>query len=184
MGSVYFGCVPVNVVVVLASGCLAVGGELQYRWQDEIACGCGDAGYSHFIGRVDTILMGRATYDVAAAFPSWPYPDKNVVVLSSTMDPGTDERVRVAPSLIGACALLTEIGATGVYIDGARTIQSCLAADLIDELTISQVPVLIGTCVPLFGSLSADIPLEHIRTSLLGGGMVQTTYRVDRTSGE
>jgi hypothetical protein len=40
------------------------------------------------------------------------------------------------------------------------------------------VPVLIGEGASLFGPLPADVDLEHVRTEVLGGGMVQTTYRV------
>ena len=45
-------------------------------------------------------------------------------------------------------------------------------------MTLSRVPVLIGEGVPLFGSLTADVALEHVRTDVLDGGMVQTKYRV------
>jgi len=41
-------------------------------------------------------------------------------------------------------------------------------------MTWSQVPVLIGQGATLFGPLPADISLGHVRTDVLGGGMVQT----------
>lgn len=148
------------------------------EWLTERGAFAGDAGYSEFMERVDAILVGRVTYEIASSFGSWPYADMNVVVLSGTMSPDSDERVRVAPDLVAASDVLDEIGATGVYVDGARTIQSCLGAGLINELTISQVAVLIGDGISLFGPLPADIALEHIQTTVLGGGMVQSRYRV------
>lgn len=138
----------------------------------------GDAGYTAFMERVDVVLMGRATYEVARGFEPWPYAETPVVVLSTTLDDGQDERVRVVSSLEQAADLFARMQARGVYVDGATTIQSCLAAGLVDELTISQVPVLIGAGIPLFRTVPYDVDLALERSVVLGGGMVQTTFRV------
>ena len=57
---------------------------------------------------------------------------------------------------------------------------SFLRAGLIADLTLSRVPVLIGTGHTPFGDFAADIGLEHVRTRTFPGGMVQSTYRVRR----
>ena len=173
-GRVFIGT-SVDGQVARADGTLA--------WLTELGEAAGDAGYSEFISHIDAMLMGRATYDVISAFPEWPYGDLPVIVLSTTMQADSDDRVRVAASLDEATALLAELGATGVYLDGARTIQACLNAGYVDELTISQVPVLIGAGIRLFGDLDADIRLEHLATTVLEGGMVQTKYRVMHSQG-
>ena len=95
------------------------------------------------------------------------------------MTPESDPRVHVVPTLGSACDFLDELGANGVYVDGAETIQGCLFEGLIDELTISRVPVLIGDGISLFGPLAADVSLEHEYTTVLAGRMVQTRYRVE-----
>lgn len=141
-----------------------------------------DAGYTEFSARIDSMLMGRGTYDVVRDFDVWAYEGKTVLVLSTTLQADADPRIRVVRDLAQALAVLDEIGARGVYIDGGRTISACLAAGLVDELTISQVPVLIGEGIRLFGSLPADVPLTHVSTTVLGGGMVQTTYRVEHAA--
>ena len=138
----------------------------------------GDAGYAAFMERVDVIVMGRSTYEVATGFEPWPYTGTPVVVLSTTLLDGDDDRIRVVRSLEEAAELLDDMGVTGVYVDGAATIRSFLAAGWVDELTISQVPVLVGAGIPLFGPLRQDIDLVLERSTVLGGGMVQTTYRV------
>ncbi|MFC7725456.1 dihydrofolate reductase family protein [Nocardioides sp. GCM10028917] len=138
----------------------------------------GDAGYAEFMERVDVILMGRATYEVARGFEPWPYEATPVVVLSTTLQDDQDDRVRIERGLDEATEVFNGMGARGVYIDGASTIQSCLEAGLVDELTISQVPVLIGAGIPLFRTVPQDIDLTLGRSVVLDGGMVQTTYRV------
>jgi dihydrofolate reductase len=138
----------------------------------------GDAGYAAFNARVDTMLIGRGTYEVIHTFGEWPYAGKRVLVLSSTLPPDADPRIVVVRSLDEAVEHLNASGAQGVYVDGGRTIQACLAAGLVDELTISRVPVLIGDGISLFGSLPADVDLTHESTEVLAGGMVQTRYQV------
>jgi dihydrofolate reductase len=69
-----------------------------------------------------------------------------------------------------------------LYVDGGKTIQGFLRAGLIDELTITRVPILIGTGVPLFGSLDHDVRLTHIATRQFENGFVQSKYRVAETA--
>jgi dihydrofolate reductase len=65
-----------------------------------------------------------------------------------------------------------------VYVDGGVTIQRFLRAGLIQRLIITRVPVLIGSGIPLFGSLPRDISLRHIATRQYRGGLVQSEYEV------
>ena len=103
-------------------------------------------------------------------------------VLSTTLARDADPRVSVHSSFDDALAALAAAGHRRVYVDGGRTVRTFLAAGLVTELTPSRVPVLIGEGVSLFGPLSQDVDLEHVRTEVLGGGMVQTMYRVSGLS--
>ncbi len=138
----------------------------------------GDVGFDTFLRGVDALVMGRGTYDVIRDYDPWPYLDRPVHVLSRTLTPGDDPRMQVHRDLGQAVEALAAAGARRVYVDGGQTVRAFLAAGLVTEMTLSHVPVLIGQGAPLFGPLPADVPLEHVRTELLDGGMVQTTYRV------
>lgn len=140
----------------------------------------GDFGFADFVSGIDALVMGRSTYEFMAPFDDWPYQGRPVHVLSTTLDPDADPRITVHRSLEEAVAAGTEAGYRRVYVDGGRTVHAFLRAGLITELTLSRVPVLIGTGHTPFGELTADIPLEHVRTQTHPGGMVQTTYRVRR----
>ena len=142
----------------------------------------GDFGFSEFVGGIDALVMGRSTYDFIAPFAEWPYKGKPVHVLSTTLEPGVDQRITVHRSLDEAVAALSAAGYRSVYVDGGRTVHDVLAAGLVGELTLSRVPVLIGAGHTPFGELPADVPLEHERTHVFPGGMVQTTYRVRRNA--
>jgi dihydrofolate reductase len=138
----------------------------------------GDFGFGEFVSGVDALVMGRSTYEFIAPFDEWPYQGRPVHVLSTTLAVGADPRITVHASLPDAVAALDAAGCRRVYVDGGRTVHAFLAAGLVGDLTLSRVPVLIGTGRTPFGELPADIALDHVRTRTFPGGMVQSTYRV------
>ncbi|RBY91436.1 dihydrofolate reductase family protein [Blastococcus sp. TF02A-30] len=140
--------------------------------------GGGDFGFAEFVSGVDALVMGRSTYDVIAPMAEWPYQGKPVHVLSTTLPEGADTRITVHRSFEEAVAALSAAGYRKVYVDGGRTAHSFLAAGLVSELTLTRVPVLIGTGLTPFGPLAGDIRLAHRRTESFAGGAVQSTYDV------
>ena len=139
--------------------------------------------YTEFMATVDTLLIGRNTWEVVAAFPEWPYEKKRVVVLSSSpidfsTARGAVEQLAGRPAEI--VAKLAASGAKHIYLDGGITIQRFLRDGLVDRLTISQVPVLIGRGIPLFGSLPHDVKLKHVATKSYPTGLVKSEYEVLR----
>jgi dihydrofolate reductase len=139
-------------------------------------------GYEEFFASVDAVVMGRNTFDVVAAFPAWPYAGKRVVVLSSRpvdLSPargGKLEQMSGEPAEI--VAKLAASGAHHLYVDGGVTVQRFLNAGLVDRITVTQVPVLIGTGIPLFGAVPRDIALRHVKTQTYRGGLVKSEYEV------
>ena len=139
-------------------------------------------GYTEFIASIDTILIGRKTFEIVQAFPEWPYSTKRVVVLStrtldfSTIRGGKVEQMSGSPAEI--VSKLAASGAEHIYVDGGITIQQFLRAGLIQRLTITRVPVLIGQGIPLFGALPHDIRLQHVATQHYPSGLVKTEYEV------
>jgi len=145
-------------------------------------------GYDEFIATVDTIVIGRKTFETVLAFETWPYGDKRVVVLSgepidlsgAMARGGKVEQMGGPPAEI--VSQLAAQGSRHLYIDGGITIQRFLRAGLIDRLVITRVPVLIGAGIPLFGSLPTDIRLRHVATRSYPSGLVQSEYEVEAAS--
>ncbi|MCU7916286.1 MAG: dihydrofolate reductase family protein [Candidatus Thiodiazotropha sp. (ex Gloverina cf. vestifex)] len=141
-----------------------------------------DCGYHAFMDSVDTLIMGRKTYEKVLSFGQWPYEEKPVVVLSShsiVFPPGLPNTLsHSSESTRDLLERLSKAGVTHVYIDGGNTIQRFLSVGLIDEITITVIPVILGDGIPLFGPLEKDIHLSHIRTHVFDFGFVQTTYSV------
>jgi dihydrofolate reductase len=139
-------------------------------------------GYEEFMASVDTIVIGRKTFETVLAYPAWPYGDKRVVVLSSRRIDLTAVRGGFVEQMAGAPAeIVSKLAARGarhLYVDGGITIQGFLRAGLIRRLIITRVPVLIGEGIPLFGALPHDVRLEHVATQHYPSGLVKTEYRI------
>jgi dihydrofolate reductase len=138
----------------------------------------GETGYDEFLASVDTVVLGRNTYELALTFDRWPYESKQVEVLSTTLDPEADDRILVHRTLNALVETLNDRGAHRIYADGAATIQTFLRAGLLNELTITTAPVLLGAGIPLFGDLPAEIPLTHNATRTLKAGFTQSDYSI------
>ncbi|REL24027.1 dihydrofolate reductase [Rhodohalobacter sp. SW132] len=142
-----------------------------------------DFGYETFMSTVDALVMGRNTYEKVLSFGGeWSYGEKPVFVLTTKGIEIPDRISKTVSSLSGSpqeiARKLKEFGHSHLYLDGGLTIQKFLVAGLVDELTITKIPILIGSGIPLFGPLSEDIRLKHLETSSWNNGFVQSTYKV------
>jgi dihydrofolate reductase len=152
---------------------------------DFLPVGGGEShGYEEFIATVDALVIGRSTFETVLQFPSWPYGEKRVVVLSnrpldlSAAPAATAMVEHMSGEPAAIVAELASRGMNHLYVDGGITIQQFLRAGLVDRLVITRVPVLIGQGIPLFGALPHDIPLRHLATHHYPSGLVKTEYEV------
>lgn len=150
---------------------------------DWLPQGGGEAhGYDEFMATVDAIVIGRKTFETVLAFDAWPYGNKPVVVLSTTLKEPEVPRGAVCEVMAGTppeiVARLARRGWKHLYVDGGVTVTGFLEAGLIQRLIITRIPVLLGSGIPLFGHLSHDVRLAHTATRSYASGMVQSEYLV------
>lgn len=144
----------------------------------------GPYGFKEFMDSVDALVMGRNTFEVVLTLGEWHYGDKKVFVLTSNKnsvdipDRLTDKVELMSGSPQEIVDQLAEKNLNHLYVDGGKTIQKFLQAGLIQEMTLTRVPILIGEGIPLFGPLEKDIKLEHISTVPFENGFVQSKYRL------
>jgi dihydrofolate reductase len=139
-----------------------------------------DYGYERFHDSVDTMIVGRNTYDVVLGFDAWPYAGKRCVVLThrSLAPRHGEEFFGGSPGEL--VARLEREGAKRAYVDGGGVIQQFLAADLVDDITLSIIPILLGDGVPLFGPIGRDVRLRHAASRSFESGLVQIEYAVEK----
>jgi dihydrofolate reductase len=133
-----------------------------------------DYGFAEFFRTIDTLIVGRKTYDTVLGFAPWPWADKAVAVVSHRPEkPRHNERfVSGTPAEI--LAQLPD--SRCAYVDGGAVIQQFLAAGLVDELTVSTIPTVLGSGVPLFGQ-SPTRRFALVRSTAFPSGLVQSTWR-------
>ncbi|TFG72423.1 MAG: dihydrofolate reductase [Anaerolineales bacterium] len=142
----------------------------------------GDFGYSAFIAGIDTLVMGRNTFEKVLSFGEWPYGTLPVVVLSTrhiSLPHHLTDRVRVLDCVPESLvAKLQSEGIQHIYVDGGQTIQRFVKASLINDITLTFIPILLGKGIPLFGSLEIEVPLLLKNSQAFSNGFVQSTYEV------
>ena len=137
-----------------------------------------DYGFAAFMAGVDAVLIGRRTFDVVLTFKAWPYT-KPVFVLSRTLST-LQAHVEGRVTLLGGApadvtARLRAQGFSRLYVDGGNVIQGFLREDLIDEMTITRVPIVLGAGIPLFGE-GVEIPFRHAETVVFDNLLVRSKY--------
>jgi dihydrofolate reductase len=134
-----------------------------------------DYGYAAFAASVDALVIGRATYEIARGFDAWPYAGKRVVVLTHRGGEPRHGEELVAESAAAVAARLARDGCRRAYVDGGAVIRQFVSAGLIDDLTISVIPRLLGAGLPLWGD-TRDTRLRLTACESWPTGVVQVRY--------
>lgn len=144
-------------------------------WDDEIA-----AISREFWKTIDTVLMGRKTYEVAAASGSGAYPGVKNYVFSRTLKQPRSKKVEVISqdAVEFVRKLKSEPGKGICIIGGGDLARSLLQARLIDQIGVNIQPVLLGSGTPLFYEMQQQLDLELLESQVLRNGGVYLLYRV------
>lgn len=137
-----------------------------------------DYGYGEFIESVDTVIMGRKTYEKVLSFGiGFPHRDKKCYVLSRT-EREPDGNIRFYSG--DAAELIRGIRCQegrDIFIDGgAEVVREFAAADLIDEYVISIIPLLLGGGIRLFKETGRETKLRLAGSRSYESGLVQLKY--------
>ena len=138
-----------------------------------------DYGYSDFIKSVDTVILGRKTYDwVLAHAPEFPHADTETYVITHTPGESIGKVQFHTGNIKSLINRLKEKQGKNIFIDGGAEIVNLLLKDnLIDEFQISIIPVLLGEGVRLFTKGSPEQTLKLVETKTFPKGLVQLHYR-------
>lgn len=156
------------------------GDDDDLSWLPQPSDATGDAGFGAFLEQVGALLMGRRTYDVVRGFDGpWPYGERPIVVATTRPLPPGPPGVCARAASIAELVTEAKERAAGrdVYLDGGALLRQALDAKLLDELTVTVVPAVLGRGIPAFAGALARHPLELLRSQALHSGMMQLTYR-------
>ncbi len=125
---------------------------------------------------VDTIVIGRRTYETVIAYEKWPYVGKRVIVMTHRPATAHNAEEFYSGSAVELANRLTD--ASRVYVDGGNVLNQFLAAGLIGDITISVIPIVLGDGIRLFSGGEGEHRLELDSSRSWPSGMVQMRYRV------
>ncbi|EEF81320.1 dihydrofolate reductase family protein [Methylophaga thiooxydans] len=149
--------------------------------------GSEDMGFRDFMDSVDCMIMGRKSMEMISSMnltpEQWPYGNIRIIVLSNTIKEAPENlsgKIELYSGDIQDLILALENGGhKHAYIDGGSTITSFLNSKLIDEMTITKAPVLLGDGIPLFGNLSQRVKLENSEAVVFPNDFIQEKYSVN-----
>ena len=156
----------------------APGGDLGWLTKYDKA-DFGPYGYQTFIKEIQTVVMGRATYDwlVAAGVP-WPHAEQRVVIVTSR--PIENPAGPLTTWTDGITALTTYLrGLTDgdVWLVGGGKLQQAMIAEGgLDRLELFIVPEMLGEGVPLFPPNGYRRSLRLTSADRLGEGVIRLDY--------
>lgn len=141
-----------------------------------------DYGYEEFISTIDTIILGRKTYDWVLKEIGPSYYDngkRSVYVITRTERPRVGNTTFFTGDLTKLIQQLkAESSSQNIYCDGgAEIINELLKNDLIDEFIISLVPVFVGDGIRLFKEGRPEQQLELVNAKTYDTGLVQVHYK-------
>ncbi|MDF2380547.1 dihydrofolate reductase [Nostoc ellipsosporum NOK] len=143
-----------------------------------------DYGYAGFTDTIDTLIVGRKTYDyVLREIGSSHYDNgqRDVYVITRTQRQNEGRTIFYTGSLPELVNRLKSENGKNIYCDGgAAVINELLRHELIDEFIVSVIPVLLGNGTRLFKDGAPEQLLEHIGTKTFDTGLVQLYYRKKR----
>ena len=127
-----------------------------------------DFGMKAFMATVDTVLMGRRTWNITREFEEQPFADMDLRVLSRS----THDAVELTHEL------KAQEGGVIWLIGGGLLNASLLSANLVDEVVVTTIPVTLEGGIPLYGPLGTALsdPWAPVETVHFDDGIVQTRW--------
>ena len=129
---------------------------------------------------IDTVVMGRKTYEVAAKSGTGAYPGVKNYVFSRTIQKSSNPQIEiVSDDATDFVRRLKQEEGKGICVIGGGVLaRSLFEVDLIDEIGFNVHPVLLGSGIPLFHEMSRQINLKLLECKPLSNGCVVLRYRV------
>jgi len=146
-----------------------------------------DMGMNEYMSTIDCMIMGRKCMDTISSMnltpQQWPYGSAKIIVLSTTVkEAPANMKGKVKMYSGDLQALVFELENDGfkhAYIDGGTTIQQFINLKLINEITITIAPILLGEGKSLFGKTFKDIKLEEAKAIAFSNDFIQVKYKVN-----
>jgi len=142
----------------------------------------GDYGYSELLAEIDSLIMGRKTYDDLIRFDmGWPYTDyRTYVVTTNALTTINSPNTQLIHGDINKAVekIRSDSGKNIWLVGGSELVTYFLNHRLIDKITLSTIPVLLGSGVPLFTKIQGEFYLQLMESKSYETGVINATYSI------
>ena len=131
-----------------------------------------------FFDTVDTVLLGRRTWDLMVRMgdPSFRGMKNYVFTKNPPASAPTAIEFVTGDAADFVRGLREQEGKNIWLCGGGALFRSLLAAGVVDAIELAVHPLLLGGGIPLFGPTPARIPLRFVSAKPLTGGLVMMSY--------
>ena len=137
-----------------------------------------DYGYSKFYSKVDTVIMGRKTYEKALEFEKHPFKGKKAYVFTRKSSLKA-KNIDLVSDPVTFTKKLKGLSGNNIWLVGGSDIISILMnAELVDKIVVSIHPILLGKGIPLFQNIKKEINLSLAKSVKFDSGLLQLHYDV------
>lgn len=139
-----------------------------------------DHGYSEFYSGIDTVIMGRKTYEEILGFDvDWPYGNSlSYVVTKDKNFEIKTEKTEIVNSIDREFIQnLKKQSKEDIWIvGGGKLIARFLELNAIDEMILCMIPVILGRGIPLFPYGSSETTFRFVKSDTYNTGIVNLFY--------
>ncbi len=143
-----------------------------------------DYGFSDFFKRVDTIFVGRKTYEMSLGMEGGDagFPKFKEYIFSTTLDNVKDGATLIKDNIKNEVGKIKKDKGKDIWLfGGAGLTTSLMNLGLVDELSLAVHPILLGSGKPLFKNIKDRINLTLLDTKTYSTGLVSLTYILGKT---
>lgn len=142
-----------------------------------------DYGYHDFINTIDTVIIGRKTYEKVLSFGIGnPHAERVTYVITSSVKTPEENIIFYNDDIELLVKQLKFKKGKNIFVDGgAQLVNFMLSKNLIDEMVISTIPVILGEGISLFQHQKNEISLQLLSCKSFEKGLVQMHYKVLQT---
>lgn len=138
--------------------------------------------FAGLFAKVDTILVGRKTYEAMQASPEMPWTAATrVYVVSTTLRESAQPNVTIVrddPVRLAA-SLRAEAGSGEIWLFGGGALfATLLEGGQVDSVEVTIVPILLGGGIPLLPDVSSRHRLQLVHSHMYPSGMIGLHYDV------
>jgi dihydrofolate reductase len=151
-------------------------GDISWLFSDE------DYGYKKFYDSIDTVIMGRKTFEKALQLEEHPFKEKKCFIFTRNSHitlHSSEENIEFIDNVFEFVKDLVNSDGKNIWLVGGVDIISILInAKMVDEIILSIHPIILGNGIPLFKDIKREVNLKLVNSTSYKSGLLQTCYKI------